>query len=326
MIIALGQCQSLLGRFASRAPVVLRTAVAWSLVWLAFGCATFSAPAPVTHEPKAMPAAAFPSGARPVAIVLSGGAARGFAHIGVLEVLDREGIKPDLIVGSSAGSVVGALYASGLTAPEVNSALAEMAPSTFRDVVLPNLGFFPGEMGVIKGERFRIFLRDRLRHERIDDFPIRFAAVSTDMGTGAITSFNSGDAALAVRASSAVPGVMTPVYLRGRFYGDGQIASPVPVMAARELGADVVIAVDVVYPARDANLFTVVDVLFQAFTVSMNRLREHELRAADVVIAPQIPQTSGQFGLGERERLVQAGREAAVAALPRIRAAMRKRS
>lgn len=271
-----------------------------------------------------MPAIPFAAGSRPLAIVLSGGGARGFAHIGVLEVLHEEGIRPDLIVGSSAGSIVGALYASGLEPRQVDAALAEMAPSTFRDVVLPNLGFFPGEMGVIKGEKFRGFLKDRLRHERIEDFPIRFAAVATDMADGSITSFNSGDAALAVRASSAVPGVMTPVYLRGRLYGDGQIASPVPVMAARALGGDIVIAVDVIYPARDAAMFSVIDVLFQAFTISMNRLREHELRAADLVISPHIPPTSGQFGLGERERLVQMGRDAARAALPRIHEAMRR--
>jgi NTE family protein len=285
---------------------------------VASGCATFSPPLPVQYEPRMAPPSAFPAGSRPLALVLSGGAARGFAHIGVLEVLDREGIRPDLIVGSSAGSIVGALYASGLSAPSVDAALAEMGPATFRDVVLPNLGFFPGEMGVIKGEKFRAFLKERLRHEKIEDFPIRFAAVATDMGNGSIARFNSGDASVAVRASSAVPGIMTPVYLRGRFYGDGQIASPVPVMAARELGADIVIAVDVIYPAREAAMFTVIDVLFQAFTISTNRLREHELRSADMVIAPRIPPTSGQFGLGERERLVQIGRDAAMAALPRI--------
>lgn len=303
---------------------VARCAAAACLSIMLAGCATFAPPMPVRHEPKVVAPLPFAGKANPVAIVLSGGAARGFAHIGILEVLDREGIRPDLVVGSSAGSIVGALYASGLSAGNINAALGEMAPSTFRDVVLPNLGFFPGEMGVIKGEKFRAFLRDRLPHERIEDFPIRFAAVATDLGTGSVTAFNSGDAAMAVRASAAVPGVMTPVYLSGRHYGDGQIASPVPVMAARQLGASIVIAVDVIYPAADAVLFSVLDVLFQAFTISTNRLREHELRAADVVIAPEIPPTTGQFGLGERERLIQIGREAANAALPRIRAALRR--
>lgn len=288
-----------------------------------FGCATFTPPPRVQEEPRTVAAKPFSSSSRPLAVVLSGGAARGFAHIGVLEVLEAAGIRPDLVVGSSAGSVVGALYASGLSARQVNGVLGELTPATFRDVVLPNLGFFPGEMGVVKGEEFRRFIRDRLAHERIEDFPTRFAAVVTDLGTGAAVSFNAGDASLAVRASSAVPGVMTPVYLRGRIYGDGQIASPVPVTAARDLGARIVIAVDVVYPPQDATLFTVLDVIFQAFTISMNRLRDYELRAADLVIAPPIPPTSRQLGLGERERLVQVGRAAANAALPRIQELLR---
>lgn len=288
------------------------------------GCATFSPPSAAGDPPQHAAPAPFPQGSKRVALVLSGGAARGFAHIGVLEILERNHIRPDLVVGSSAGSIIGSLYASGLSPAEVNAAVAEMAPSTFRDLVLPNLGFFPGAMGVIKGEKFRTFLRDRLRHERIDDFPIRFAAIATDLGNGSVTTFNRGDASLAVRASSAVPGVLTPVYLRGRFYADGQIASPIPVMAARELGAAVVIAVDVIYPARDGALLNVLDVMFQAITISTNRLRDYELQAADVVITPQIPQTTGQFGLAERERLIQTGREAAAAALPRIKAALRR--
>lgn len=287
------------------------------------GCATFAPPPRVQEEPRSVAARSLSANPGPLALVLSGGGARGFAHIGVLEVLESVGIRPNLIVGSSSGSIVGALYASGLSAQQVNGVLSEMAPGTFRDVVLPNLGFFPGEMGVVKGERFRKFIRDRLAHERIEDFPISFAAVVTDLGTGAAVSFNAGDASLAVRASSAVPGVMTPVYLRGRFYGDGQIASPVPVTAARNLGAKIVIAVDVVYPSQDATLFTVLDVVFQAFTISMNRLRDHELRTADLVITPAIPPTSGQLGLGERERLVQMGRDAATAALPRIQDLLR---
>ncbi len=311
-----GEFMSYVIRFARLIGVaVIATAAA--------GCATFAPLPRVGEEPRTVAAKPFSAGSRPLALVLSGGAARGFAHIGVLEVLEAAGIRPDLVVGSSAGSVVGALYASGLSARQVNSVLGEMTPATFRDVVLPNLGFFPGEMGVVKGETFRRFIRDRLAHERIEDFPTRFAAVVTDLGTGATVSFNAGDASLAIRASSSVPGIMTPVYLRGRFYGDGQIASPVPVTAARNLGATIVIAVDVIYPSQDATLFTVLDVIFQAFTISMNRLRDYELRAADVVIAPAIPPTSAQLGLGERKRLVQIGRDAARAALPEIEKLLR---
>ena len=287
------------------------------------GCTTFAPPPRVAHEPIAALPEPFTSGA-PIALVLSGGAARGFAHVGVLRVLEEEGLKPDLIVGSSAGSIVGALYASGRPAAEVDRALAEMSLGVFRDVVLPGLGLWPGELGFIKGERLRVFIRDRLRHETIEEFPMRFAAVATDLQSGALVAFNRGDASVAVRASSAVPGVLTPAEIRGRYYGDGQIASPLPVRVARSLGAKIVIAVDVVYPPGDALLYSVPGVLFQAFTIGMNRLRDYEAREADVLIKPAIPATSGQLGLSARATLIQAGELSAREALPRIKEVLRQ--
>ena len=285
---------------------------------MAASCSTFSPPPQVMHEPRSVPAAPFETSLKPVALVLSGGAARGFAHVGVLRVLEENGIRPDIIVGSSAGSIVGALYASGLSADELAGALSDMRLSDFGDVVVPGLGFLPGEPGFVKGERLRVFVRDRLRHERIEDFPIRFAAVATDMRFGQAVAFNAGDASLAVRASSAVPGVLTPAEIGGRYFGDGDIASPLPVATARELGAKVVIAVDVLYPPGDALVSSVFSVVFQAFTISINRLRDHEARQADVLITPQIPSTDAQYGFAQREMLIRAGESAARAALPQI--------
>ena len=282
-------------------------------------CATFAPPPRVAREPASVAPLPLVTSGTPVALVLSGGAARGFAHVGVLQALEEAGIRPDLIVGSSAGSIVGALYASGLSAHEVDAALGEMSLAVFNDIVLPSLGFWPGELGLVKGEKLRVFIRDRLRHELIEDFPIRFAAVATDLSSGRAEAFNSGDASLAVRASSAVPGVITPAEIRGRHFGDGQIASPLPVKVARDLGAKVVIAVDVLYPPRDALLSSAPGVVFQAFTISMNRLRDYELREADIVIQPDIPATQSQFGLSARGWLVETGKAAALKALPQIR-------
>lgn len=289
------------------------------------GCATFAPSPRVASEPATVSAAPFNSRRLPVALVLSGGGVRGFAHVGVLKIIVQNDITPDLIVGSSAGSIVGALYASGRSASEVDSALAQVSSSLFRDVVIPGFGFLPGELGFVKGERLRVFVRDRLRHERIEDFPIRFAAVVTDLHSGVAQAFNSGDASLVVRASSAVPGVVTPVEVRGRYYGDGQIASPLPVRIARTLGAKIVIAVDVSYPPEDALLSNPLGVVFQAFAISVNRLRDYELREADVVIQPAISPTPGQLGLSARRALVEAGERAARAQLPQIREALRMR-
>lgn len=289
------------------------------------GCATFQPPMQSEHPPAAIAAKPFPVGKVPVALVLSGGSARGFAHVGVIKVLERHGLKPDLIVGTSAGSIVGALYASGLTAAELEAAVAQMDKSVFNDYVLPGLGFLPGEMGFVRGEKLHRFIDARLKTHLIEDFPIRFAAVATEFSTGKVTAFNSGDAGLAVVASSAVPGVITPVVIDRRYYGDGQVASPLPVGTARALGAMVVIAVDVVYPPQDAFLYSAVSVLFQSFAVSVHKLKEFEKAGADLVIAPTLEKTSGQFSFSDRQNLIDAGEQTALKMLSTIRDIFEKR-
>jgi NTE family protein len=282
--------------------------------------ASFADPSPVAEEPWTRPAAA--ASARPrMALVLSGGAARGFAHVGVLKVLEENAIRPDLIVGSSSGALIGALYASGLDAHAVEKAISEMDLSLFNDVAIPGLGYFAG-LGFVRGEKLRGFVARHVRHARIQDFPMGFAAVATDLQSGAVKPFNAGDAARAVQASSAVPALMVPVAIGGRYYGDGQITSPVPIQAARRLGARVVIAVDVLYPPRDARLTSALGVLFQTYAISARRLADHELAEADIVIAPDIPPTSGQFAFESRQMLIATGDKAAREALPAIRQAL----
>ena len=285
------------------------------------GCATFQPPMPVDEPPAAVAAKPFPPDRRPVALVLSGGSARGFAHVGVIKVLEAHGLRPDIIVGSSAGSIVGALYASGLTAAQLDSALAQMDRSVFTDFVWPGLGFLPGELGFVRGDKLHRFLDARLKHHHIQDFPIRFAAVATELATGKQVAFNSGDAGVAVLASSAVPGVISPVYINRKYFGDGQIASPLPVATARELGAATVIAVDVIYPPEDAFVYSAIGVIFQAFAVSVYRLKEYEKAGADLVVTPALRKTSGQFAFADRTHLIAAGEQAALQALPAIRAA-----
>jgi NTE family protein len=285
------------------------------------GCATFQPPMQSARPPAAVAAKAFQPGKAPVALVLSGGAARGFAHVGVIKVLEAQGLKPDIIVGTSAGSIVGGLYASGLTARELSEAVAQLDSSAFTDFVLPGLGFLPGEMGLVRGENLRRFLDARLKTHYIEDFPIRFAAVATELSSGKSTAFNAGDAGLAIVASSAVPGVVMPVVIDRRYYGDGQIVSPLPVETARALGAKVIIAVDVVYPPQDAFLSSAVSVLFQSLTVSIHQVKEHEKAAATLVISPALEKNAGQFTFADRERLVTAGERATLEMLPAIRAA-----
>lgn len=305
----------------SRKPkIAMRRAVALAIAALAAAaCATFApqrqgGPAPAFVPP---PKHILERGG--LALVLSGGAARGYAHVGVIRVLERNGLRPDLIVGTSSGSVVGALYASGLSAQDLERAIGRLDRRAFSDFVLPGLGFFPGEMGFIKGDRLHAFIDENVRHHLIEDFPIRFAAVATDLRSGVPVAFNTGDVGSAVRASSAAPGIITPVEIDRRIFGDGQISSPLPVHAARLLGATTVIAVDVIYPPDDAFLYSAASVVFQAFTISIYRLKEWERAQADIVVEPDLGRTSGQWSFGERERLIAAGERAAVEALPRLK-------
>jgi NTE family protein len=233
--------------------------------------------------------------------------------------LEANGMKPDLIVGCSAGSVIGALYASGLDSRGLDQALEKMDANVFGELAIPGLGFLSSPLGLVQGEGLHAFVDRSARRHVIEEFPIKFAAVATDLGTGLPTLFNSGDVGLAVHASSAVPGLITPAKIAGRIYSDCQISSPLPIRAAKRLGARKVIAVDVVYPPEDAVLTSALRVTFQALTIATYRLKESELGEADLVISPDLPSTSGQFGFSDRTMIIEAGARAAQAALPGIR-------
>ena len=254
---------------------------------------------------------------RRIALVLSGGAARGFAHLGVLRVLDREGLRPDLVVGTSAGALVGALYASGMPVAEIERAAEELDSTVLFDfdpvrAVLGGVG-----LGLLPGAQLEAFLRQRLA-EPIERFPLAFAAVAADMETGEVVPLNQGDAARAVRASCAVPGLYAPVRARGRLLADGQVVSALPVLTARRLGAVRTVAVDVVYPPQHSEMSSPVSMLFQSLIVATWRQVLAERALADLVIAPAI-RTSSQLGLGSRGWIIEAGEKAAQARVPELR-------
>lgn len=284
------------------------------------GCASpiqrqSGAPADVIDDPGFV---APPDGTqRRLARVLSGGAARGFAHLGVLRVLEREGLRPDLVVGTSAGAIVGAMWASGMQVSEIERAAELLDWTVFFDfdpvrTVLGGLG-----LGLVPGARLEQFLRQHLRTP-IERFPLSFAAVAADMENGDVVPLNQGDAARAVRASCAVPGVYAPVRSRGRLLADGQVVSPLPVLTARRLGAVRVLAIDVVYPPQHSEMSNPVSMLFQSLIVSEWRQVLAERALADLVIAPEI-RTSSQLGLGSRGWVIEAGETAALSRVDEIR-------
>lgn len=286
---------------------------------LAAGCAASGPYAVPETEPWFASDRTARSADRGVALVLSSGGARGFAHVGVLKVLEANGLRPDIIVGCSAGSVVGALYASGLTAAELDAVMAKLDASAFSDWTMPGIAFLTSPLGFVKGDGLRRFVDDHAKLHAIEAFPIRFGAVATDLVTGEVVVFNAGDVGRAVHASSAVPGLVSPARISGRLYGDCQVSSPLPVKAARLLGAKRIVAVDVIYPPVDAGLTSSMRVVFQAFAISTYHLKEFEAAMADVVIAPQLPRTSGQLGFEHRQQLIAAGEQATREMLERLR-------
>jgi len=266
------------------------------------GCASTTAPIPKKEK---------------VALVLGGGAARGFAHVGVIKVLEANGIVPDLIVGTSAGSLVGALYASGLNGFELQRVALSVEESTFADWTLAG-------RGLIRGEAIAQFVNTQLKQTTIEKLPRGLAIVATDLRTGEPIVFQRGDTGTAVRASSAVPGIFNPVRIGDREYVDGGLTHPVPAAVARRLGADVVIAEDISAKPDGRELSGTVDVLLQTFTIMGARVAQYELAAADVVIRPALGQIRGT-DFSVRNVAILEGERAAQAVLPQIRARLAQR-
>lgn len=277
------------------------------------GCAT----SPGTTDaptPKAQPEYKPP--APKIALVLGGGAARGFAHVGVIKTLEAHGIVPDMVVGTSAGSVVGALYAGGYTGFELQKIAFQLEQESVGDWVLPDRGF-------IKGEMLQNFINKALQNRVIERMNKPFAAVSTELQTGEMAVFRRGNTGMAVRASSSIPGVFQPVNIGGKEYVDGGLVSPVPVRAARGMGAEVVIAVDISGKPKNARPNDTIDIFLQAFSIMGQTIGRYELAEADVVIRPQIGKI-GATEFDQKHLAIMEGEKAALAALPLIRSRLQK--
>jgi NTE family protein len=291
-----------------------RLAVFLSAVLLA-ACAT---PPPAPTPMPAPPPVVVPAPKPPpkVALVLGGGAARGFAHIGVIKALEAQGIVPDIVVGTSAGSVVGVLYASGLDGFALQKLALGMQEDMVADWTLPN-------RGVLKGEALQAFINRNLGNQPLQKLRRPMGVVATDLLSGEMMLFRRGDAGVAVRASSAVPGVFQPVEISGREYVDGGLTSPVPAQSARAMGADFVIAVDISSAGRREKLSGTLDVLLQTFAVMGQALSRHELEDADVVIRPKTAAVSST-NFEDRHLAILEGEKAAAAVMAELKARLAK--
>ncbi|MFP5410102.1 MAG: patatin-like phospholipase family protein [Gammaproteobacteria bacterium] len=285
-----------------------RLSIALFVVLLS-ACATPPPPAPPAPKPAPV---AQPKPPIKVAIAFGGGAARGFAHIGVIKALEAQGIVPDIVVGTSAGSVVGALYASGMNGFELQQIALGMEEDMLADWTLPN-------RGVLRGEALQAFINQQVKQRTIQRLPRPLGVVATDLLSGDKVLFRTGDTGMAVRASSAVPGVFQPVSISGRDYVDGGLTSPVPAQSARAMGADFVIAVDISSVGRRERITGTVDVLLQTFAIMGHTLSSHELKDADVVIRPRTAAVSTTDFEGRHLAILE-GEKAAAAIMPELKA------
>lgn len=280
-------------------------------------CTTVTPPSkPPVDQPK-------PARVVKIGLALGGGAARGFAHIGVIKALEAQGIMPDLIVGTSAGSLVGALYAAGNNGFALHKLALEMDEATISDWSIP---LFARATGVFKGEALQNYVNRTVHNVPLEKLKILFGAVATDLNSGAPIVFQRGNTGAAVRASSAVPGVFQPVKIGECSYVDGGLVSPVPVRFARDMGADFVIAVNISSQPDAQPSSSTLDVLLQTFAIMGQSINQFELREADIVIQPRLGSMKGTDFPG-RNAAILAGEQAAAAVMPELRrklAAMRE--
>ena len=244
-------------------------------------------------------------------LALGGGAARGFAHIGVIQVLEENGIKVDLVVGTSAGSLVAALYASGRNGKDMAAVAEAMDEGAITDWAFPT-------RGLIRGDALARFVREKTGGKLIEQMVIPLGIVATDLSDGAPILFRSGDTGLAVRASSAVPTIFQPVRIGTRDYVDGGLVAPVPVRFAKQMGAEMIIAVDISSPPDEKPGGDAIRMLMQTVSIMGRSINNFELRDADVVLRPKLDGI-GSADFTVRRRAIKAGRDAALAMLAQIR-------
>ncbi len=269
---------------------------------------------PVVEVPPAQP----PAPKRPprIGLALGGGAARAFAHVGVIQVLEEAGFKPEYITGTSAGSLVAAIYASGKTGAQLQQVAETMDEAAIADWSLPIFG-----RGMLRGDALARYVNTQVGGRLIESFPLPLGIVATDLQTGQSILFRRGDTGTAVRASSAVPAVFQPVGINGREYVDGGLVSPVPVRYARQMGAELVIAVDISSAPESNTASGTLQILLQTFAIMGKSINAFELPSADVVVRPVINGLSSS-DFSSRKKSIEAGRQAMLQMLPQLKAKM----
>jgi NTE family protein len=298
--------------------MMMRVKFCWLVLPLLLAaCSTPPILYPDVVQPQAVAGVPLRSEKPVVALALGSGGDRGFAHIGVIKALEASGIKVDLVLGTSAGSVVGALYAGGYSGAGLEKLALEMDREKLKDYDFSTRGY-------VRGEQLQDFINRALDNRSIEQLNTPFVAIATQLGSGKAVAFNRGNTGMAVRASSSIPGVFYPVSINGEEYVDGDLKKPVPVTLAREMGADFIIAVDISQQPKDhKELKDIIDILKQSLRIMRQSILSSELESAQVVIRPDIGMTP-EIDATSKLRLIRIGEEATLAALPKIREELEK--
>ena len=247
-----------------------------------------------------------------IALVLGSGGARGYAHIGAIEILEKNNIHPDFIVGTSAGSIVGSLYASGKNSSELREIALNLKANDVRDVTLDRKGFF-------EGKKVEDFINKEVNNTPLQSLKIPMYVIATELKEGKKVVFNYGNTGQAVRASVAIPSMFIPTKIGDDEYVDGGLVSPVPVDVAKKLGADIVIAVDILAQPIHTETSNIWGLFNQNINIMQKHLAQEELKSADIVIQPDLREKVHIFDVSGREITMLAGQNAAQKVMPEIR-------
>lgn len=246
-----------------------------------------------------------------VGLALSSGAIRGFSHMGVLQVFEEEGIPVDIIAGTSAGALVGGLYAMGHEIKYLQQLALNIRWEHVTDITIPRRGF-------VAGKKLLAFLRLITKGKKIEDLSIPFAAVATDIQNGERVVFKKGPLAEAIRASTSIPGIYIPYQKDGRMLVDGAVVDRIPISIVRELGAEIVIGVDVGFSIGHAKLNSIFEVLLQTSDIMAREISRERWIDADLLIRPSVSHLSA-MDLNNTEQIIQAGVEATRNLIPELK-------
>ena len=271
-----------------------------SLVVTLVACATMPSQPPAHPKPAT------------IAVVLGGGGSKGFAHIGVLKVLEAQKIPIHMVVGTSAGSLVGSLYASGKTAFDLQGIAMKMEADNVIDY---DWKIWKG--GLIKGEKLENFINVNIQNTPIEKLKIRYYAVAANAATGDEVVFARGNTGMAVHASCSVPGVFQPFKIGNITYVDGGVVSPVAVDVARRNGADIVIAVDISGGINTDVPSGIMDTMRKSVDIMYARIAEYQIKNADIVIRPNL-RNIGSTDMDKLNEAIFEGEKAASAKMPEI--------